>query len=110
MENNRTPDEAAAKTRELAVEEKPEKSCFVRSLEQLCAADIAENGICMTGGGAMLYGLDRLLAERCKIPCYVADDAVSCVAIGAGKALEHIDLYAGNSVYDYKSGDYYDNY
>ena len=32
------------------------------------AADIAENGICMTGGGAMLYGLDRLLAERCKIP------------------------------------------
>ena len=74
------------------------------------AADIAENGICMTGGGAMLYGLDRLLAERCKIPCYVADDAVSCVAIGAGKALEHIDLYAGNSVYDYKSGDYYDNY
>lgn len=43
MENNRTPDEAAAKTRELAVEEKPEKSCFVRSLEQLCAADIAEN-------------------------------------------------------------------
>lgn len=74
------------------------------------AADIAENGICMTGGGAMLYGLDRLLAERCKIPCYVADDAVSCVAIGAGKALEHIDMYGGNSVYDYKRGDYYDNY
>lgn len=74
------------------------------------AADIAENGICMTGGGSMLYGLDRLLAERCKIPCYVADDAVSCVAIGAGKALEHLDAYAGNSVYDYKRGDYYDNY
>lgn len=74
------------------------------------AADIAENGICMTGGGSMLYGLDRLLAERCKIPCYVADDAVSCVAIGAGKALEHLDVYAGNSVYDYKRGDYYDNY
>lgn len=74
------------------------------------ASDIAENGICMTGGGALLYGLDRLLTERCKIPCYVAEDAISCVAIGTGKALENIDAYNGNSIYDYRRGDYYDNY
>ena len=73
-------------------------------------ADIAENGICMTGGGALLYGLDRLLTERCKIPCYVAEDAISCVAIGTGKALENIDVYMGNSVHDYRRGDYYNEY
>ena len=74
------------------------------------AADIAENGICMTGGGALLYGLDRLLTERCKVPCYVAEDAISCVAIGTGKALENIEMYSRGSIYDYKRGDYYDTY
>lgn len=73
-------------------------------------ADIAENGICMTGGGALLYGLDRLLTERTKIPCYVAEDAISCVAIGTGKALENMDVYSRGSIYDYRRGDYYDNY
>lgn len=73
-------------------------------------ADVAENGICMTGGGALLYGFDRLLTERCKIPCYVAEDAISCVAIGTGKALENLDVYSRNSIYDYKRGDYYGNY
>ncbi|HBU11500.1 MAG TPA: rod shape-determining protein [Clostridiales bacterium] len=70
-------------------------------------ADIAENGICMTGGGSLLYGLDRLLTERTKIPCYVAEDAVSCVAIGTGKALESLDLFGMGAVYDYRRGDYY---
>lgn len=74
------------------------------------AADIAENGICMTGGGSLLYGLDRLLTERCKVHCYVADDPVSCVAIGTGKALENIDLYGTSAFYDYRKGDGYDNY
>ena len=72
---------------------------------------MAENGICMTGGGSLLYGLDRLLTERCKVPCYVAEDAVSCVAIGTGKALESLDAYSAvNSVYDYKRGDYFGTY
>ena len=71
-------------------------------------ADISENGICMTGGGSLLYGLDRLLTERTKIPCYVAEDAVSCVAIGTGKALESIDAYSERAIYDYRRGDYYD--
>ncbi len=62
----------------------------------------------MTGGGAMLYGLDRLLMERCKIPCYVAEDSISCVAVGTGKALESLDAYSRSSIYDYRRGDYYD--
>jgi rod shape-determining protein MreB len=72
------------------------------------SADIAENGICMTGGGALLYGLDRLLSEHTKLPCYVAEDAISCVAIGTGKALENLSLYAANAVFDYRRGDYYE--
>ena len=72
-------------------------------------ADIAESGICMTGGGSLLYGLDRLLTERTKIPCYVAEDAVSCVAIGTGKALESMDIYSQGAIYDYRRGDDYNN-
>jgi cell shape determining protein, MreB/Mrl family len=74
------------------------------------SSDIAENGICMTGGGSLLYGLDRLLSEKTGIPCYVAEDAISCVAIGTGMALDNIELYANGTVYDYRRGDYYDNY
>ena len=66
------------------------------------SADISENGICMTGGGSLLNGLDRMLTEKTKLPCYVAEDAISCVAIGTGKALEDIDSYS--AVYDYKRG------
>jgi len=74
------------------------------------SSDIAENGICMTGGGALLYGLDRLLSEKTGIPCYVAEDSISCVAIGTGMALDNMDLYANGTVYDYRQGDFYDNY
>ena len=71
------------------------------------AADVAENGICMTGGGSLLYGFERLLSERLKVPCYVAEDAISCVAIGTGKVLENIDLFTSGAVYDYRRGDFY---
>ncbi len=74
------------------------------------SSDIAENGICMTGGGALLYGLDRLLSEKTGIPCYVAEDAISCVAIGTGMALDNMEYYANGTVYDYRKGDYYNNY
>jgi rod shape-determining protein MreB len=72
------------------------------------AADISENGICMTGGGSLLFGLDRYLSERVKIPCYVAEDAMSCVAIGTGKALENYDKnsFAYNAITEYRRGDY----
>jgi rod shape-determining protein MreB len=71
------------------------------------AADVAENGICMTGGGSLLFGLDRLVSEHTKIPCYVAEDAVSSVAIGTGKALENYEVYSRGAVQEYKRGDYF---
>ncbi len=74
------------------------------------SSDIAENGICMTGGGSLLYGLDRLFSEKTGIPCYVAEDAISCVAIGTGLALDNLSLYSSGAVYDYRKGDYYNNY
>jgi len=56
------------------------------------ASDIANQGIIMTGGGAMLWGLDKLIEKRTNIYAYVAEDAVSCVAKGTGKALESLHL------------------
>ena len=52
------------------------------------ASDIIERGIFLTGGTALLRGLDVLIAETSNVPTYVADDPLSCVAIGTGKALE----------------------
>jgi rod shape-determining protein MreB len=72
------------------------------------ASDIAENGICLTGGGALLYGIDRLIAEHTRVPCYVAEDPISCVAIGTGKVLDSPDKAYFNSLYDYRRGDYFE--
>lgn len=55
------------------------------------AADIAEKGIFMTGGGALLNGLSDLIREVTKVPVYVAEDPISCVALGTGKVLEYLD-------------------
>jgi len=55
------------------------------------AADIIESGIVLTGGGALMLGLDKLISSSFGINCYVADDAVSCVALGAGKCLDNLD-------------------
>jgi rod shape-determining protein MreB len=55
------------------------------------AADISERGILMTGGGALLWGLDKLLEAKTKVPVRVDKDAVSCVALGTGKALGYLD-------------------
>ena len=51
------------------------------------AADIVNNGIVMTGGGSLLYGLDILLSIKTNLPVHIADEAISCVAKGTGKAL-----------------------
>lgn len=55
------------------------------------AADIMEKGIIMTGGGSMLNGLNELIADVTKVPVFVAEDSISCVAIGTGKSLEYLD-------------------
>jgi rod shape-determining protein MreB and related proteins len=55
------------------------------------AADISEKGILMTGGGALLWGLDKLLEERTKVPVRVDKDPICCVAKGTGKALDYLD-------------------
>jgi len=52
------------------------------------AADIYDQGIVMTGGGSLLSGLDQVLSEATGLPVIVADDALTCVATGAGRALE----------------------
>jgi len=55
------------------------------------AADISDKGIYMTGGGCLIDGLDKLLQERTGINVMIAQDAVSCVALGTGKALDNLD-------------------
>ena len=55
------------------------------------AADISDKGIYMTGGGCLVDGLDRLLQEKTGINVMIAEDAISCVAKGTGKALDNLD-------------------
>lgn len=56
------------------------------------SSDIIERGIMLTGGVALLRGLDRLLAQMTGIPIHVAEDPLSCVALGCGRALDQIDM------------------
>ncbi|NLV89836.1 MAG: rod shape-determining protein [Tissierellia bacterium] len=56
------------------------------------AADIMELGIMLTGGGALLEGLDRLIIKETGIPVHIADRPLDCVAIGTGKALDSIEV------------------
>ena len=55
------------------------------------AADVISNGVTMTGGGALLQGIDHLLSEKTGLPVFVADDPISCVARGTGIALGMIN-------------------
>ncbi|MBR5318964.1 MAG: rod shape-determining protein MreB [Peptococcaceae bacterium] len=60
------------------------------------ASDIMNRGIVMTGGGSLLHGMDILVSERTGLPTYIPDDAISCVAIGTGLALQNIDVLRGS--------------
>lgn len=60
--------------------------------------DILRNGITLTGGGAQIYGLDKLITEVTKIKTTVAEDPLSCVAIGTGESLEHLGMIPEGAV------------
>jgi len=59
-------------------------------------ADVADRGIVLTGGGALLRDLDRLLMEETGLPVVLADDPMTCVARGGGRVLELIDKHGGD--------------
>ena len=61
------------------------------------AADIMDRGIVLTGGGALLNNLDRVISEETNMPVIIAENPLDCVAIGTGLALDHIDLFKGKS-------------
>ena len=58
------------------------------------AADIVDQGIVLTGGGALIHGLDEFLREETGLPVTVAEDPLSCVALGTGRAMED-PIYRG---------------
>ncbi len=62
------------------------------------AADISTNGIIVTGGGGLLYGIDERIKQRTGIDVKIADDPMDCVAIGTGRALESIDMLQKSSI------------
>jgi rod shape-determining protein MreB len=67
------------------------RSALERTPPEL-AADIVDKGIVLTGGGALLKNLDVLLREETGLPVMIADDPISAVVLGCGKALDHLEL------------------
>jgi len=54
------------------------------------AADIISQGVVMTGGGSLIRGLDKVISSAVGLPVRVADDPISCVAVGTGKAVSQL--------------------
>jgi rod shape-determining protein MreB len=67
------------------------KNCLEKTPPEL-AGDIIQNGIVLAGGGSLVRGMDTLISERTGIPVIYAEDPLSSIVLGAGKALENIDL------------------
>ncbi len=57
------------------------------------SADIMDKGMVLSGGGALLRNIDELIAQSTGVPCFIAEDALSCVAKGTGVVLENLELY-----------------
>jgi rod shape-determining protein MreB len=72
------------------------KSVLERTPPEL-SADIIDRGVILTGGGALLHGMDQLLADELKVPVLVAEQPMDCVAIGTGIMLDHIDRLPSKS-------------
>lgn len=68
------------------------RSCVEETPPEL-VADIMEYGIILAGGGALLQGLDRRLQSELRMPVYLADDPLTCVARGTGRVAEALHLY-----------------
>ncbi|MEX1297192.1 MAG: rod shape-determining protein [Candidatus Limnocylindrales bacterium] len=62
------------------------------------ASDIIDKGMVMTGGGALLRNMDRLLTQVTGVPCHVAENALNCVALGTGLAMEHFEFFKSSLV------------
>ena len=56
-------------------------------------SDIIDKGMVMSGGGSLLRNVDKLLTQVTGVPCHVAENALNCVALGTGLALEHFDFF-----------------
>ena len=67
------------------------RACLEKTPPEL-AADITDNGIVLTGGGALLRGLDALLHQETGLPIRVTEDSLTCVARGAGMVLDQLDI------------------
>ena len=67
------------------------RTCLEQTPPEL-AADIVDTGIVITGGGGLLPGLDRLLERETRLPVTVAQDPMSCVALGVGRVLDELEL------------------
>ncbi|MBE3574421.1 MAG: rod shape-determining protein [Firmicutes bacterium] len=68
------------------------------------AADVMDKGIVLTGGGALLRNMDRMVRDRTGVPAFVADDPMSCVALGTGRVLEGATGLHENLVWVSRSG------
>ena len=56
------------------------------------SSDVMERGIVLTGGGALLRNIDKVISEETNMPVFIAEDPLDCVAIGTGKALDNFDV------------------
>lgn len=73
------------------------KSVLERTPPEL-SADIIDRGVILTGGGALLHGIDQLLAEELKVPVLIAENPMGCVAVGTGIMLDNIDRLSRRSI------------